>query len=82
MHETDLQKPKQENYVDSAHQCKNKTCIKLWYKRLGNIDSIKQLISKSLATGIEIKDCKYNIICENGIKYKLINTPKIMHDPK
>lgn len=54
----------------------------MWYKRLGNIDSIKQLISKSLATGIEIKDCKHNMICKIGIKYKLINAPKIMHDPK
>lgn len=40
-----------------------------------NYDSIKQLISNQLATGIQINNCKHDTLCECCGKSKLTDAP-------
>lgn len=57
----------------SAQTATEAACIHKWHRRLGHRDpsAIKRLVSGELATGINIKNCNKNIVCEHCIKGKL-----------
>lgn len=57
--------------VNLVKSCKQVNCIHVWHRRLGhrNPEGIKQIVSKGLATGIEIENChsiKQCITCIEG----------------
>lgn len=57
-----------------AYNCNNKNCTKLQHRRLGpkNYGSIKEIMYKQLATGINITNYKQEMLCETFIR--TINT--------
>ena len=52
-------------------------CLHAWHRRFGHrhLDSIKKLVSESLATGINIDNCNQVIFCDTCAKGKLARLP-------
>lgn len=61
-------------FVNKGH---TEFCQHTWHRRFGhrNLDAIKFLANKNLASGIEIKNCGQQIICKCCVKGKMARLP-------
>lgn len=70
LYEVELLKNAETNLVNTAYECKNKDCLKLWHKRLGhrNVNSIKERVKNSLAERIKLNNCNHGTIFETSVR--------------
>lgn len=68
-----MEERKPTSYANRAYRISNINCIDLWFNKLEhkNYDSITEIMSKLVALGININNCKHNKIYEICIKSKL-----------